>query len=135
MNMQEPLLHIHPLAWSEDERDVRAVFLRNFVTDASVGVYPHEHAATQKLRFDLCVYLTPPFDWHDRLDEVFDYDRLREGVLGLLATGHVNLLETLGERIVDMCFAFPQVAGVHVRIAKLQAHADCEVGYETRRRR
>lgn len=135
MNLQEPLLHIHPLAWNEDERDVRAVFLRNFVTDASVGVYAHEHAAPQKLRFDLCVYLTPPFDWHDRLDEVLDYDRLRAGVLGLLAGGHVNLLETLGERIVDMCFAFPAVAGVHVRIAKLQAHADCEVGYETRRRR
>jgi hypothetical protein len=34
-----------------------------------------------------------------------------------------------------MCLGFPQVDGVQLQIVKLEAHGDCEVGYETRRRR
>ncbi len=34
-----------------------------------------------------------------------------------------------------MCFAYPQVRGVHLQIAKLEAHQDCVVGYEALRRR
>ena len=43
--------------------------------------------------------------------------------------------ETLGERIVDFCLGYVQVQAVHLEIIKLEAHDDCEVGYETRRRR
>jgi dihydroneopterin aldolase len=45
------------------------------------------------------------------------------------------LLETLGERIVALCFAHAQVQAVHLRIEKPEAHDDCVVGYEVRRRR
>src|SRR5262249_23073748 len=80
-------------------------------------------------------YLGPPYDWGDRLEDVLDYDRLRQGILDILAGGHIKLLETLGERVVEMCFAFAQVDGGHLQIVKLEAHADCEVGDETRRPR
>lgn len=136
MDLTEPLLHIQPLVRDgEGDRDVRALFLRNFVTRAHIGVYDRELVGDQRLRFNLCVYLQPPFDWHDQLTDVLDYDRLRQGILDILAEGHVNLLETLAERIVGFCFGYPQVGGVHLQITKLEAHDDCEVGYETRRRR
>ena len=136
MDLTEPLLHIQPLPQAgEGDRDVRALFLRNFVTRAHIGVYDRERAGDQRLRFNLCVYLQPPFDWHDQLTDVLDYDRLRQGILDILVEGHVNLLETLAERIVAFCFGYPQVGGVHLQITKLEAHDDCEVGYETRRRR
>jgi dihydroneopterin aldolase len=136
MDMNEPLLHIHPLVWKgEDERDVRALFIRDLVVPAHIGVYPQEQGRAQPLRFDLCVYLQPPFEWHDRLDEVLDYDQLRQGILDIVGAGHINLLETLAERIVALCFGYRQVQGVHLKIAKLEAHRDCVVGYETRRKR
>lgn len=134
--MREPLLHLHPLVWNrEEDQDVRALFLRDFVVAARIGVYPHEQDRTQRLRFNLGVELRPPFDWHDRLDDVLDYDRLRHGILEILAAGHINLLETLGERIVALCFGYAQVQALHLRIEKLEAHEDCIVGYEVRRRR
>jgi dihydroneopterin aldolase len=136
MDMNEQVMLIHPLVWRDEElRDVRALFLKDFVVSAHVGVYHQEEGRTQRLRFNLCVYLTPPFEWGDRLEDVLDYDRLRQGILDILAQGHIKLIETLGERIVDMCFAFLQIDGVHLQIVKLEAHDDCEVGYETRRRR
>lgn len=136
MKMNQEILLIHPLVWSRaDERDVRALFVRDLVVSARIGVNHQEQGRTQKLRINLCVALRPPFDWSDRLEDVLDYDRLRQGVLDLLAKGHINLLETLGERIVEACFAHAEVQGVHVQIAKLEAHEDCTVGYETLRRR
>lgn len=136
MDIREPLLHLHPATGRHDDGDdMRALFLRNFVTPAQLGVYAHEHGRDQRVRIDLAVQLQPPFDWHDRLEDVLDYDRLRQGVLDILAGGHINLLETLGERILTMCFSYPEVAAVNLGITKLEAHADCEVGYEIRRRR
>ena len=134
--MNHPLPHLSPLVRThDDDRDVRALFLRNFETPGCIGVYANELDRAQRLRFNLRVILQPPFDWHDRLDDVLDYDRLRQGILDILAAGHINLLETLGERIVDFCLGYVQVQAVHLEIIKLEAHDDCEVGYETHRRR
>lgn len=136
MDMNEQIMLIHPLVWSrEEDRDVHALFVRDLVVAARIGVHRQEQARTQALRINLCVYLRPPFDWSDRLEDVLDYDRLRQGILDILAAGRINLLETLGERIVQMCFACPQVRGVHLQIAKPEAHPDCTVGYEALRRR
>ena len=136
MDMRERVMLIHPLVWRDEEaRDVRALFLKDFVLPARIGAHGAEEGRTQRLRLNLCVYLQPPFDWHDRLGDVLDYDRLRQGILDIVAQGHIRLIETLGGRIVEMCFGHAQVEGVHLQIVKLEAHGDCEVGYETRRRR
>src|SRR5262245_54516022 len=136
MDMHARVMLIHPLVWRDQEaRDVRALFLKDFVLPARIGVRGSEEGRTQQLRLNVCVYLRPPFDWHDRIDEVLDYDRLRDGILEIVAQGHIRLIETLGGRIVDMCFRHSQVEGVHLQIVKLEAHTDCEVGYETWRRR
>lgn len=135
MDLMEPILNIHPLARRrEDESDLRTLFLRNFMAQARVGVYDHEHGRGQQVRFDLEVSLRPPAELRDRLQDVLDYDCLRQGILDIVAAGHVNLLETLAERILAMCFGHPEVVAVQLRITKLQAHDDCEVGYEVRRR-
>ena len=133
--MNDPQFHIPrqaPVSTSEDER---VLFLRNFAVSAMIGVYAHERAHPQRLRLNVAVHLRPPFEWRDCIEDVLDYDRLRQGILDILAGGHINLLETLGLRIVDLCFGHPQVCGVHVQIAKTEAHDDCEVGCEIRRRR
>ena len=36
---------------------------------------------------------------------------------------------------IDFCLGYVQVRAVHLEIIKLEAHDDCEVGYETYRRR
>ncbi len=136
MDMNDRNMLIHPLVWRDEElRDVRAVFLKDLVVPAPIGAHSAEQGRTQRLRMNLCVYLAPPFEWRDQLEDVLDYDRLRQGILDILARGHIKLLETLGEQIVAMCFGFPEADGVHLQIVKLEAHGDCEVGYETRRRR
>src|SRR5262245_36842526 len=99
MKMNQEMLLIHPLVWSgNDERDGGAVSWREPGVTARIGAHDQEQGRTQRLRINRCVALRPPFDWGDRLDDVLDYDRLRQAVLDLLAQGHITLLETLGER-------------------------------------
>ena len=136
MDMTEKTMVIAPLAWTDEGgHDIRALFVRDLVVAARVGVYQKERGHTQALRFNLCVYLRPPYAEHDKLADVLDYDRLRQGILDIVAAGHINLLETLGERVIDMCMSFAQTEAVHLQIAKPEAHDDCLVGYEARRRR
>jgi 7,8-dihydroneopterin aldolase/epimerase/oxygenase len=136
MQMNEQVMLIHPLVWSrEEQRDVRALLLRDFKVPAQIGVNHQEQGRTQVLRINLCAYVGAPASESDQISDVLDYDKLRGGILDIIAAGHINLLETLGERIVQMCFGYSQVHGVHLQIAKPEAHADCEVGYETMRKR
>jgi dihydroneopterin aldolase len=133
--MNDPQFHMPRQAPGSTSEDERVLFLRDFTVTAMIGIYAHERAHPQRLRMNVAVHLRPPFEWRDRIEDVLDYDRLRQGILDILAAGHINLLETLGLRIVDLCFGHPQVCGVHVQIAKTEAHDDCEVGCEIRRRR
>ena len=64
MDMNEQIMLIHPLVWNrEDDRDVRALFVRDLVVAARIGVHHQEQARTQNLRLNLCAYLRPPYDW------------------------------------------------------------------------
>jgi hypothetical protein len=78
-------------------------------------------------------HLQPPVDWTGRITDALDSYRLRQGILDILAEGRVNPPDTRTERIVDFCLGYPQVQSVHLQIIKLEAHDDCEVGYEIRR--
>jgi len=136
MNLPERMPHLERVSRdADDSLDERTLFIRDLMVPAQIGAYQRAQGRLQKLRVDLRVTLRPPFDWHDRLDDVLNYDVLRQGILDIVAAGHIHLLETLAERIIDLCFSHAQVKCVHLQIAKLEAHGDCIVGYETRRRR
>jgi dihydroneopterin aldolase len=111
------------------ERRVR-VFLINYVIDVSIGVYPWERKRRQKVRIDIEVtqtYATTP----RTIEDVLDYNRIREGIRGIVDAGHVDLQETLCDKVLGMCLRLPGVQSAKVRVAKLEAFADCEaVGCE-----
>ncbi len=106
------------------------IFLTNFVCDALIGVYPQEKLQPQRVRID--IELTAGYGGMPKsIDDVLDYNILREGVKAIIRQGHIPLQETLCESIVNMCLSFPQAKSAHVRVAKLEAFSDCEaVGCE-----
>ena len=60
------------------------------------------------------------------------------GVRGIVAAGHVRLVETLAERIAEACLSDPRVHLARVRVEKLDIFADAAsagVVIERRRRR
>jgi 7,8-dihydroneopterin aldolase/epimerase/oxygenase len=110
------------LAYSSD--GAVTLFLKDFVTTANIGIYASEKTGPQRMKIDITVRVencAPPYT----PDNVLDYNLLRNGVRSIIEAGHIDYQETLCARIVSMCLALPRVSRTRVRVAKLDAFADC----------
>jgi dihydroneopterin aldolase len=117
---------------------LRHVFLRDMVLTASIGIYPHEHAAAQRIRVnvDLGVDEDPALTGIDELPRVVDYEKVANAVRAIAGAGHTKLVETLAERIAGACMADNRVRIVRIRIEKLDIFPDAvSAGVEIERRR
>lgn len=124
-------------------RALRHVFLRDMVLSASIGVYPHEEQARQRVRInvDLGVEddgaraLSRARVGRDELSRVVDYEKVAASVRSIVAAGHVRLVETLAERIAEACLTDTRVHLVRIRVEKLDIFADAtSAGVEIERR-
>jgi 7,8-dihydroneopterin aldolase/epimerase/oxygenase len=115
----------------------RRVIVEGFELAGSVGVYEHERRARQPLVVSLGLIVIDDYDGRsDRLGDVYDYDLAIEAIRLSVENGHINLLETLAERIAEACLADTRVLSVDVRIEKPAVLPACRsVGIEIRRLR
>lgn len=100
-----------------------------------LGIHPDELAAPQRVLVSVamtCAYPAPP---DDRIDAVVDYDRVRDGIRAIAASGHVMLQEVLCDRIAALCLADPRVVAVRVRSVKPDIYPDAQIGCEVVRSR
>ncbi len=135
--------------FADAARATRSMFVRDLVLAASIGVHAHEHAAPQRVRINLDLAVADdgggmmsrpavgrPALGHDELGRVVDYEAIVNGVRALVAGGHVQLVETLAERIAELCLADARVQAARVRVEKLDVFADAtSAGVEVERRR
>lgn len=106
------------------------IFVRGFVLPVAIGVYDEEQGITQKVRFTIEASVAAGVSPKgDHLDEVPSYDDLVKAVKGVIAAGHVGLVETLAARIADSCLADKRIVSVLVRVEKLERGPDA-VGVE-----
>jgi len=113
------------------------VFVRDLVLDCSIGAYPEERLRRQRVRFNVDLQVRAPAGpLDDDLANVLSYDEVTGGIRRLVDAGHINLVETLAERIADMCLADDRVVAVRVAVEKLEVEpAAASVGIEIERRR
>ncbi len=65
-----------------------------------------------------------------------DYEAIVIAVRALVAGGHVQLVETLAERLAELCLTPPKVRIARVRVEKLDVFPDAfSAGIEVERRR
>ncbi len=96
------------------------IFMHDLVLDVEIGVYTHEKGVTQRVRFSVDVDVLPAtVALEDNIVRAFDYDTIIQGIKDIIAEGHINLVETLAERIAGHCLAHPRASSVLVKIEKL----------------
>ena len=113
--------------------DCRRLFLRNYEVMINIGVYEFEKKGEQRLliNVDLYIPLAVSSPQHDQLEEVVDYDFMRNTIATRMARGHVHLQETLCDDIVRDMLAHTSVRAVRVSTMKPDVYPDCEgVGVE-----
>lgn len=121
---------------ADEAAGVRHVFVRDLVVPARIGVWNSEKGGSQRVRINLDLAVaesqTPS---HDRLDEVVCYNTITTKVRALAAEAHTNLIETLAERIAEVCLQDRRVVSARVRVEKLDVYEDAaSVGVEIERR-
>ena len=129
--------NVQPLRLADAERGARHVFVRDLELAAQIGVHRHEHRRAQTVRINIDLTVTEgttPTD--DKLENVVDYESIVQGVKTIVAAGHINLVETLAERVAGLCLSDARVEAARVRIEKLNVFAEAaSVGVEIERLR
>ncbi|MBT3628450.1 MAG: dihydroneopterin aldolase [Rhodospirillaceae bacterium] len=132
--MNEPT-PIRPPAQANAEPSYRRVFVRDLILPCAIGVHAHEQDAPQRVRINVDLMVREvDLALQDRIENVVSYEHIVKGARALTSDGHINLVETLAERIADLCLADARVSSVRVRVEKLDIYEQADsVGVEIER--
>ena len=111
----------------------RRLFLSNYEIYINIGVHDFEKRGEQRVlvNVDLYVPLNQNTPTHDRLEEVVDYDFMRQSIVERVSKGHIHLQETLCDDVAKIMLKHPRVRAVRVSTAKPDVYPDCDaVGVE-----
>lgn len=127
---------VKPLSFADARNKLCHIFVHDLVLSASIGVHSFERTETQRIRInlDLAVREDEAAGTEDDLAKVVCYEQVVSSIRGLVEAGHVNLVETLAERIAALCLEDRRVRVARVRVEKLDVIADAaSVGVEIER--
>ena len=104
----------------------RRIFLSDHEVSVQIGAHDFEKGQPQRVIFNVELFVpyaasTPQ---SDSLSEVVDYDFVREVIADRVATGHVELQETLCDDLAGRLLAHPQVWAVRLSSCKPDVYPD-----------
>jgi dihydroneopterin aldolase len=115
---------------------VRHVFVRDLVLKCQIGVHAHERGGVQRVRINVDLEVADDAPIEDNIRNVVSYEDIVAVVKRLIAGDHINLVETLAERIAAALLKDARVFKARVRVEKLDVYAEAAgVGIEIERRR
>lgn len=116
---------------------LRHVFVRDLLLTAHIGIHAHEKRGPQRVRFNIdCAVFEDGKAVEDRIDAVVCYEQIIEVVKGIVALGHVGLLEVLAEQVAAAILDDRRIHAVRLRVEKLDVFPEAaSVGIEIERLR
>ena len=113
------------------------LLIRDLILSARIGIHAHEHLAPQRVRLNVELRVdkrTPASD--DDISSVVSYEDVVQGIRKIVDKGHIKLVETLAERVAELCLSDERVVSASVRVEKPDIEPDAAgVGVEIHRRR
>ena len=101
-------------------KSLTTVFVRNLEVLARIGVHGHEHGKPQPVRINVWLTCRTGAEG-DKLESVVDYGKVADTIRAIVSSGHINLAETLAERIANTCLEDKRVEKARIRVEKLHA--------------
>jgi dihydroneopterin aldolase len=124
------MLITHPLTPERTAQleSCRSIYVRNLRLNVKIGVYDHEKFGAQPMVFNVVAYVKREnaSPTHDGLDEVVDYDFIRNSVVDFVHAEHVQLQETLCDKIAQQILTKKAIVGVYIASAKTDIYRDCD---------
>lgn len=132
--MKKPMISHHVASAASG---LRHVFVRDLDLMALIGIYEHEKTDPQRIIVNIDLSVTEgegPKD--DDIGHVVSYEIVVKKVEQIIAEGHINLVETLCEKIAAACLRDRRVVAARVRVEKPDIIPNARsVGVEIERQR
>jgi len=117
-------------------REGYGIFVRDLVLPCSIGIYPREKGLRRRVRVNAELFVGESISGNDDFGEAVNYETVVAGIKSITEAGHINLVETLADRIASLCLADHRVIAVRVVVEKLDVYPESEsVGVVIDRRR
>ncbi len=129
--------NIRPLPSVEFAAKTHKIFVRDLLISMFIGVYESEKNVKQNVRFNIDMVVEDPSDpLNDDYLQVVCYETIASAIQKMTEREHINLVETLAERVAEICLSNSRVVSVLVKIEKLEAVKNAgSVGVEIERSR
>ena len=102
----------------------RCIRIRELELNARVGIYDHEKQNPQRLIVSLDIDVELANQTIQNTDDIVDYDGIAESIRDMVSQSHIELLETVAEKIVDICLEDIRVKAVSLCLEKPNIHPD-----------
>ena len=93
------------------------IFVENFETYCLIGIYPKEKKQKQKMKISIKLEFRR-VDYSDKLLNTLSYEEIIAYLKEIKNLKHINLVETLAEKICNHFEKFNEVQNIEVKIVK-----------------
>ena len=132
--MKKPMISHHVASAASG---LRHVFVRDLDLMALIGIYEHEKTDPQRIIVNIDLSVSEgKGPQSDDIGHVVSYEIVVKKVEQIIADGHINLVETLCEKIAAACLKDKRVMAARVRVEKPDIIKNARsVGVEIERQR
>ena len=108
------------------------ILINQLILDAFIGIHDFEKKKKQKIAISLSLNVNDNISVIEhKIENFVSYEHIVADIKSILKKGHIDLLETLGEKIVDLCFKDERVLTIKIKLEKLEVFKETSsVGIE-----
>ena len=113
------------------------ILINDLTLDAFIGIHDFEKKKKQKIAISLSLDVNDNISGIEhKIENFVSYEHIVADIKSILKSGHIDLLETLGEKIVDLCFMDERVMTIKLKLEKLEVFKETSsVGIEIFRKK
>ena len=113
------------------------ILINDLTLDAFIGIHDFEKKKKQKIAISLSLDVNDNISGIEhKIENFVSYEHIVADIKSILKRGHIDLLETLGEKIVDLCFKDERVMTIKIKLEKLEVFKETSsVGIEIFRKK
>ena len=113
------------------------VFIKNLILDASIGIHDYEKKKKQKISISLELDVKDNISQlKQKIENFVSYEIIIQKLKKLVLKKHIDLLETLAEKILKICFEDDRILSIKLKLEKIEVFKETDsVGIEIFRER
>ena len=97
----------------------QSILIEGLELMVSIGVLGEEKTAPQRVIIDADIQVQPTINnQQDDINSVLSYASIVEDVQSITASGHIELVETLAQKIIEKVSAYPQAQSIVLSVKK-----------------